>query len=715
MITRQQFEEAFKKLQTAPRRKEVLENVLKGCKDDEIAASMKIHKGTVRKRIEEIYDAFNIQGEFEGDRRPRRHEIIALFKTYKPEMVEVQEESNSTPTPSPEPLVENQSFRKNIDFLGREEAIQRLNNLVDQGEKLIGIYGKGGVGKTKLARQFFKQKRMDCWEIFVGRQSQYITPVEQKIWSLLYPDTPYNPEFDFQTLLHRFNSVLKERKIGILIDNLEPALQKGKLLENHHRYVDLLILLSHPDVKSITLITSRECLKESKVRVADAYYGLPGLEKIEWQEFFNYYQIKTDSPAFHKLYEAYGGNTKAMEILCGAILRPPFNGNLDAYYQEIQEDLLIEGELEDLVASQFDHLSKNDEDAYKLLCRLGIYSYQNTDFLPPIALNIVLWDVPKSRVKRVIKSLQDCFLIETKTEEVIDDRFYRKVIQCQIHPVILSEALSRLCSCTNNVEDIVFLMKQEIDSFVENDAEIQKILKMVSKKSESIFNGINKTYKKGSIRAFSLSQYFEYFTILYFDNIGHYRVLSTIIDRCFPTTRGLVFGSANVPEEIKLDNALSLGLSAYSKILYILQESDESKNYMLETLSALGCYQCFNTSLYYTSNENLKSMLQKITSELNDKWKDIQILKEWWIDKGIGMVKELQEWTIKNRGIGYWFDFSEEQKQILESYYRANLVFVECLNSLPNISPEVREEIEETLLLPIEEIEKWKQQHRPNN
>ncbi|MCG5059105.1 MAG: NACHT domain-containing protein [Limnoraphis sp. WC205] len=42
-------------------------------------------------------------------------------------------------------------------------------------------------------------------------------------------------------------------------------------------------------------------------------------------------------------------------------------------------------------------------------------------------------------------------------------------------------------------------------------------------------------------------------------------------------------------------------------------------------------------------------------------------------------------------------------------------LLLECLNSDCCVSPEVREEIEETLLLPIDEIEKWKQQHRPNN
>ncbi|WP_413166385.1 hypothetical protein ACL6C3_06685 [Capilliphycus salinus ALCB114379] len=400
----------------------------------------------------------------------------------------------------------------------------------------------------------------------------------------------------------------------------------------------MLILLSHPEVKSITLITSRECLKESKVRVADAYYGLPGLEKTEWQEFFNYYQIKTDSPAFHKLYEAYGGNTKAMEILCGAILRPPFNGNLDAYYQENKEDLLIEGELEDLVASQFEHLSKNDEEAYKLLCRLGIYSYQNTDFLPLIALNVVLWDVPKHRVKRVIKYLQDCFLIKTQTQEIIKDNFYQIF---EIHPVILSEALSRLYSCTSNIGDIVFLMKQEIDSFVENNTEIQTILKRVSKKSDLIFKQINIRYKKGSIRSFYLSQYFEFFTSSSFGTNGRYLVLSRIIDGCFPGIIGVSFGSRNVPKEIRLDNYLLICLLYFLKILSLIQESDEIKSHTFINSSALFS-ECLYESLGYTSNIIFKIMSHKIISEINSKLKDIKILKEWWIETGINMVKELQ-------------------------------------------------------------------------
>jgi len=61
---------------------------------------------------------------------------------------------------------------------------------------------------------------------------------------------------------------------------------------------------------------------------------------------------------------------------------------------------------------------------------------------------------------------------------------------------------------------------------------------------------------------------------------------------------------------------------------------------------------------------------------------------------------------IKYRNIGHNWLFSEQQKELLSQYYDANKLLVDCLNSGCNVTPAVREEIEETLLLPIAEIEK---------
>jgi hypothetical protein len=43
---------------------------------------------------------------------------------------------------------------------------------------------------------------------------------------------------------------------------------------------------------------------------------------------------------------------------------------------------------------------------------------------------------------------------------------------------------------------------------------------------------------------------------------------------------------------------------------------------------------------------------------------------------------------------------------LLQQYYNANLLLIECLNSACYVSRSVREEIEATLLLPVAELEK---------
>jgi predicted NACHT family NTPase len=80
------------------------------------------------------------------------------------------------------------------------------------------------------------------------------------------------------------------------------------------------------------------------------------------------------------------------------------------------------------------------------------------------------------------------------------------------------------------------------------------------------------------------------------------------------------------------------------------------------------------------------------------------------IDSGDAWIEQLRPVIIKHRNIGQDWQFSHEQKEMLEQYYDANKFLVDCLNSGCVVSDEVREEIEETLLLPIAEIEKRQQQ-----
>jgi predicted NACHT family NTPase len=59
---------------------------------------------------------------------------------------------------------------------------------------------------------------------------------------------------------------------------------------------------------------------------------------------------------------------------------------------------------------------------------------------------------------------------------------------------------------------------------------------------------------------------------------------------------------------------------------------------------------------------------------------------------------------IQHRNIGHDWQFSEAQNKLLQQYYDANKLLVDCLNSDCYVSREVRAEIEASLLLPIKSL-----------
>ena len=72
------------------------------------------------------------------------------------------------------------------DFVGREEAIVQLHNMVHQGAKLIVIQGEGGVGKTRLARKYFESQGFKFLELSMPMERQNIISVESRVEEWLW-------------------------------------------------------------------------------------------------------------------------------------------------------------------------------------------------------------------------------------------------------------------------------------------------------------------------------------------------------------------------------------------------------------------------------------------------------------------------------------------------------------------------------------------------
>ncbi|MCM1984865.1 NACHT domain-containing protein [Lyngbya confervoides] len=111
----------------------------------------------------------------------------------------------------------------------------------------------------------------------------------------------------------------------------------------------------------------------------------------------------------------------------------------------------------------------------------------------------------------------------------------------------------------------------------------------------------------------------------------------------------------------------------------------------------------------HTILEHLQRELPKIEND------DYLGFLDWWTENGDRWTEQLQAAMIQHRNIGHDWNFTEAEIKLLEQYFKANQLLVDCLNSDCSVSPEVRQEIEDTLLLPQKEINRYYAERQQRN
>ena len=152
----------------------------------------------------------------------------------------------------------------------------------------------------------------------MAKEAQHLTPVETVVEEWLTQEFQEEPGRNLGVTLARLKRHLQNQRVGILIDNLEPALDRnGVFIADCRDYSELLRILTSPRNQSLTLLTSRDRLCESSLSVE--HYRLAGLSIAAWQEYFALQNIPVESELLSKIHTIYGGNAKAMQLITGQI------------------------------------------------------------------------------------------------------------------------------------------------------------------------------------------------------------------------------------------------------------------------------------------------------------------------------------------------------------------------------------------------------------
>jgi predicted NACHT family NTPase len=225
----------------------------------------------------------------------------------------------------------------------------------------------------------------------------------------------------------------------------------------------------------------------------------------------------------------------------------------------------------------------------------------------------------------------------------------------------------------DSADNLLSLMKQQIDQMLATDARLQEFLAWVNQKSKLV----NVPYRQAAVRAFYLALDLDLDLALALDlNLDLDLNLAYALDLDLAFHNAFFF-AFDLDPDLNLPHALALGLLFDHAFAFALDlDSDVSPE--------------LKRSLQY-----LKDQLPEISEE---NW---EYFKLWWKADGTIWIEQLRAAMIQHRNIGHDWQFCHKQNELISYYYEANLLLMDCLNSKCNVSRTVREEITGTLLLPV--------------
>jgi hypothetical protein len=304
-------------------------------------------------------------------------------------------------------------------FVGRNNIVTNLINMLQESHRLILLTGITGTGKTALAEKVISELPNNYTEklkfsfedseqepLFASVATQIISQVQK----LILPSEVNQPENIMLCLV----DYICNHQCVLLIDSLELALQgdqntgwsnfKDIWWENFFR-----AFMTAPQCQGKIIITSQEMpIQLEEILISSHYLCfhelVRGFTDVEISDFFQNEGIEfaenTEIANYlHCIGTAYEGHPLALKTIAGEIINYPFHGDVNRYWCEYRSEIeAIEQAYQDIELESFNdkfqldyyskklreivkhkiektlqRLAKDVPNAYRLLCFGSIY------------------------------------------------------------------------------------------------------------------------------------------------------------------------------------------------------------------------------------------------------------------------------------------------------------------------------------------------------
>lgn len=261
-----------------------------------------------------------------------------------------------------------------------------------------------------------------------------------------------------------------------------------------------------------------------------------------------------------------------------------------------------------------------------------------------------------------------------------------------------------------NADSLLILMKQKIDNIFSLEPELQQFLQWLNENARLV----ELKYRTSAVRAL----YLAFFQDLEKTPQDHlFLKIDSQFNSDFQVLYDLCYGFFSRPNNITYEFTTFLFVNKFTDGYFnphLVSIKLPDRFYQNPNLDYDYFYSCLSSKVYFQAtissyfNSHILSILPppeyyvaKDSPDVHYRW---HYLDEWWQVNNQEWTDQFRTVMSDHRNLGHDWQFSDPQRALLQQYYDANKLLVECLNSGCVVSDGVRQEIEETLLLPTVDI-----------